>query len=273
MVLCSELGDVSEFHAAARYALASCPPCAPAGLSEHFIYTDGSASAPARPDASARLGWSAACVGRCGTGYHFLGALFHGMSGSGDVVQHDPVGDSNTMELAAVLWALVWVVISCPPCAVCIATDSLFSSNAVEALWGVGGHSQLACFCSSVLLIARQITGVRFGHVKAHDGNPFNELADGLAKKAAGGVVAPLPVDVARLLICRDNVTWEWLHCLPPECRDAYPPLCDGSFVFSEARSSVESCSLLKSAAAGTDAVDAVNKVSCSTDSLRVSCF
>ena len=25
----------------------------------------------------------------------------------------------NTMELAAVLWALVWVVISCPPCSMC----------------------------------------------------------------------------------------------------------------------------------------------------------
>ena len=105
--------------------VASCPPCAPAGLSELFIFTDGSASPPARPDASARLGWSAVCVGRCGAGYHFLGALFHGMAGSGDVVQHDPVGDSNTMELAAMLGALVWVVISCPPCSVCIATDSV----------------------------------------------------------------------------------------------------------------------------------------------------
>ena len=156
MVLCSELGDVSGFHAAARYALASCLPCAPAGLSELFIYTDGFAAPPACPDATARLGWSAVCVGGCGTGCHFLGALFHGMSGSGDVVQHDPVGDGNAMELAAVLWALVWVVISCLPCGVCIATDSWFSSNFVEALWSVGGHSQLACFCSSVLLIARQ---------------------------------------------------------------------------------------------------------------------
>ena len=127
MQLCSDLGDASEFHAAARFALSSCPPCAPAGLSELFILTDGSASSPARPDASARLGWSAVCVGRFGTGYHFLGAFFHGKDGSGDVVQHDPVGDSNTMELAAVLWALVWVVISCALCSVCIAADSLFS--------------------------------------------------------------------------------------------------------------------------------------------------
>ena len=198
------------------------------------------------PDASARLGWSVVCVGRCGTGYHFLGALFHGVVGSGDVVQHDPVGDSNTMELAAVLWALVWVVISCPPCSVCIATDSLFSSNFAEALWSVGGHAQLACLCSSMLLIARQITDVRFEHVKAHEGNPFNELADGLAKRAAGGVVAPLPDDVARLLVCNDSVPWEWLHGMPPETRGAYPPLRDGTWDFPEARSSVVPGSLVK---------------------------
>ena len=90
------------------------------------------------------------------------------MGGSGDVVQHDPVGDSNAMELAAVLWALVWVVISCPPCGVCIATDSLFTCNVTEAIWGVGRHEQLARFCASMLLIARQVTDVRFEHVKAH---------------------------------------------------------------------------------------------------------
>ena len=188
--------------------------------------------------------------------------MFHGVAGSGDVVQHDPVGDSNTMELAAVLWALVWVVISCPPCGVCIATESLFSSNVAEALWSVGGHAQLACLCPSMLLIASPITYVRFEHVRAYEGNPFNELADGLAKRAAGGVVAPLSDDVSRLLVCSDSVTWELLHGLPPETRGAYPPVCDGSFVFPEARSSVVPSSLVKHAA-----IDVV-KDHCSTDVL-----
>ena len=230
-----------------------------AGLSELFIFTDDPAAPPACLDASARLGWSAVCVGRCGTGYHFLGAMFHGVAGSGDVVQHDPVGDSNTMELAAVLWALVWVMIFCSLCSVCIATDCSFSSNVAEALWSAGGHAQLACLCSPLLAIARQITDVRFGHVKAHEGNPFNELADGLAKRAAGGFVAPLPTNVSSLLVCSDSVTWEWLHGLPPETRGAYPPLRDGSFVFPEVRSSVVPGSLVKHVA--NDVVD----VQCST--------
>ena len=174
-------------------------------------------------------------LGVAGPGTTFFGALFHGMAGSGDVVQHDPVGDSNTMELAAVLWALVWVVISCPPCSVCIATDSMFSCNVVEALWSVGGHAQLACLCSPMLLIARQVADVCFEHVKAHEGNPFNELADGLAKKAAGGADAPLPVDVARLLVCSSSVAWEWLHGMPPR-HEVLTPRC-GMGLSSSARS------------------------------------
>ena len=151
--------------------------------------------------------------------YHFLGALFHGLTGSGDVVLHDPVGDSNTMELAAVLWALVWVVISCPPCSVCISTDSMFACNVADATWSAGGHAQLACMCSSLLLLARQVAEVRFEHVKAHGGNPFNELADGLAKRAARGSVAPIPGDVARLLVRSNSVAWEWMHgALTPPC-------------------------------------------------------
>ena len=199
-------------------------------------------------------------LGVAGPGTTFC-ALFHGVAGSGDVVQHDPVGDSDMMELAAVLWALVWVVISCPPCGVCIATDSLFSFNVAEALWSVGGPAQLACLCSSMLLIASQTTDVRFGHVWAHEGNPFNELADGLAKRAAGGVVAPLSDDGSRL-VCSGGVTWEWLHGVPPETRGAYPPVCDGTFVFSGARSSVVHSSLVKHVASD------VVKDHCSTDVL-----
>ena len=130
--------------------------------------------------------------------------------------------------------------------AVCIATDSWFSSNVAEALWSVGGHARLTCLCSSLLLIARQIVDVRFEQLIAHEGNPFKELADGLAKRAAGGVFAPLPDDVSRLLVCGDSVTWERLHGMPPETRGAYPSVCDGSFVFPETRSSVVPGSLVK---------------------------
>ena len=111
-----------------------------------------------------------------------------------------------------------------------------------------------------MLLIARQITDIRFGHVRVHEGSPFNELADGLAKGAAGGVDAPLSDNVSRLSVCSDSVTWEWLHGMPPETRGAYPPVCDGSFVFPEARSSVVPSSLVKHVAN-----DVVND-QCSTD-------
>ena len=112
-----------------------------------------------------------------------------------------------------------------------------------------------------MLLIARRITNARFEHViRAQEGNPFDELADGLAKRAAGGVDAPLSDDVSRLLVCSDSVTWERLHGMQPETRGVYPPVCDGSFVFLEARSSVVPNSLVKPVA------NDVVKGQCSTD-------
>ena len=83
-------------------------------------------------------------------------------------------------------------------------------------------------------------------------------LRTGLPRE--GGVVAPLPDDVSRLLVCSDSVTWEGLHGMPPGTRGAYPPLCDGSFVFPEARSSVVPGSLVKHVA------NDVVKDPCSTD-------
>ena len=162
-----------------------------------------------------------------------------------------PVTVRNTMELAAVLWALVWVVISCPPCTVCVASGSLFSCNVTEAVWSVGRHDQLARFCSSLLLIASRVTDGRFDHVKAHGGNPFNGLADCLAKRAAGGVDAPLPAEVVSLFHCCDSVTWEWLHGAPPDVRAAYLPLRGGCFIFDEVRSSVSPSCLVKDSAGG----------------------
>ena len=148
----------------------------------------------------------------------------------------------------------------------CIATDSLFACNVAEATWSAGGHAQLACMCSSLLLVARQVAEVRFEHVKAHGGNPFNELADGLAKRAAGGIVAPIPGDVARLLVCSNSVAWEWMHGMPPETRGSYPPVQDGSFVFCEARSTVDPASTIKNDATDAGGVVAGAGGCCSMD-------
>ena len=121
-------------------------------------------------------------------------------------------------------------------------------------------------FICSLLLVARQVAEVRFEHVKAHDGNPFNELADGLAKRAAKGSVAPIPGDVARLLVCSNSVAWEWMHGMPPETRGSYPPVRNGSFVFSEVRSTVDPASLITIDTSGAGGGDTGVGGCCSTD-------
>ena len=255
LALCACLGDVSEFHAAARYALSVSPPVACSAVDELFVYTDGSASPPSE-SRSATRGWAAVFVGRCGSGFHFLGALFHEMAGSGTVIQHDPVGDSNTMELAAILWALVWVVVTCPPHSVCIVSDSLFAINATQALWGWGGHSDLAGLCAALLLVARGTSCVRFEHVRGHDCNPFNELADCLAKRASLGVSSALPEALCSALVADSRMSWEWIHSLDPARRSAYPDLRDGAFVFAEERSGVDPARLVPAARGEPEAAD-----------------
>eukprot|EP00974_Lingulodinium_polyedra_P094362 9145811-Lingulodinium_polyedra.AAC.1 len=54
-------------------------------------------------------------------------------------------------------------------------------------------HSALGALCASLLLLERQKREVGLQHVKTHEGNPFNELADGLAKKTARGGGTDLP--------------------------------------------------------------------------------
>ena len=225
LCLCTELGDTSEFHAAARFALASCPPMDLAGVECVSVFTDGSAFPCPDPSVAPRLGWSAVFVGRGASGFGFLGVLSHTAAGSGGAVEGDPMGDSNTMELAAILWALVWVIAFAPGLEVVIEADSLFASNVTTGRWGEGRHTDLGRLCSSFFLIARQLAAVSFAHVKAHDGNPWNELADCLAKRAAWGFCSPLPRPLCELLACSDGVSWEWARCAAPPLMCAAPTL------------------------------------------------
>ena len=108
------------------------------------------------------------------------------------------MGDSNTMELAAILWALVWIIAHAPGRDVTIEADSLFAANVTTGRWSEGRHVELGRLCSSCFLVVGQLAAVSFAHVRAHDGNSWNELADCLAKHAAGGICS--------LFVCSDGV-------------------------------------------------------------------
>ena len=59
-----------------------------------------------------------------------------------------------------------------------------------------------------MLLIARQVTDVRFEHVKAHEGNPVNDLMAVLPREPRE-VSLPRSLSTSSLLDCHDSVTWE----------------------------------------------------------------
>eukprot|EP00972_Heterocapsa_arctica_P090755 13391642-Heterocapsa_arctica.AAC.1 len=107
MQLWHKVEEVPDLHPAAAFALRAWPHTWPAALEAVSIFTDGSVG-PAAPDGShgETKGWSLVVVGRCGSDFHFLGALFHEAAGSGPAL--DERSDSNGMELAALIWALTW---------------------------------------------------------------------------------------------------------------------------------------------------------------------
>eukprot|EP00972_Heterocapsa_arctica_P101139 14907269-Heterocapsa_arctica.AAC.1 len=85
------------------------------------------------------------------------------------------------MELAALIWALTWVIAARITCPIVLETDSLFALSVLESRWNPGVYEALADIGSALLALARLQTDVQWQHVHAHEGHPWNELADCLA--------------------------------------------------------------------------------------------
>ena len=229
-------GDVSDIHAVAKYALGSTQRCElgclPAGGAMH-IYTDGSHRAEG---GSSHAGWSFVVL-HCSTegDVRLLGCLWHGERDDEHSWLSRP--DSNAMELLAILWATAWVVAQGLSRPVVVHTDSLVALHAVQALWSCKSHAGVATQCAALVLLARQLGSLSFEHVEAHQLHPWNELADSLAKRAAGGASLPLPQPVGEAISPAATSVWEWLRAASVQERAAYPPLSEGAWIFTERRS------------------------------------
>jgi len=152
-------------------------------------------------------------IGTRGATYHVLGALCHAAQGSGGFLDDARWNDSNDMEIAAVIWALTWVLASGLTCPVSLGSDSLFALNTAQSHWDPGSHSDVAEFAAAFLLtMTRQATDIKCNYIRARDGHQWNELADGLAKRAARGTSCRLPPHLCRVLSRDSGLRWEWLR-------------------------------------------------------------
>eukprot|EP00974_Lingulodinium_polyedra_P014792 1431140-Lingulodinium_polyedra.AAC.1 len=59
--------------------------------------------------------------------------------------------------------------------------------------------------------LAQEVLRIDYDHVRAHDGQPWNELADSLAKAASrGACFPPGPLTLATMLGVKE-LGWQWL--------------------------------------------------------------
>ena len=106
--------------------------------------------------------------------------------------------------------------------------DSQYAASMSQALWRPSTNNTLIAIASGLQTMHRQIRTITFTHVKAHDGNPWNEAADRMCVRGGTGQcntfgsVSILRPRVERPLFAE----WAFLFWAQPATRAAYPPLC-----------------------------------------------
>ena len=162
--------------------MGSSPPTPP---SLH-IYTDGSACA-----CTGRSGYAVILLLKVGATFAILGVLGEQLLGNeaSEWMPLEPAALHAEQVAAAV--ALLWLVqfrAFMPVIDGHLFVDCLAAGRAVTGQWAP--PNELAVRSHNLELIIREMDGVRLQvhHVRSHEGNGWNELADAVAKcMAAGG--------------------------------------------------------------------------------------
>ena len=117
--------------------------------------------------------------------------------------------DSLQAEACAIAWATLWVLQNNPGQAVneegCdllqyhIHFDNMTAGKGAAGLQKWNSTPEVKSVCRGLMQVAEVFKNVALVHCKAHVGQPFNELVDGLAKRAAkgkgsGSLPSPLPM-------------------------------------------------------------------------------
>ena len=156
------------------------------------LYTDGSAK-------NYKAGWAVTIIWQHReAGLTCLGGAFgdalqttQGSPGRFGNIQ----ADSLQAEQVAIIWALLWILQVCD----CMETldevaiwfDNIAAGQGASGDMGLPQGSGLSKTARGLAQLVSQVTGgkLRFGHVPARTGHPWNELSDAMAKHAAGIVV------------------------------------------------------------------------------------
>ena len=210
--------DGIRVHPATASALAKCQPCSEVAQFQLFI--DGSAIATA-------AGWSVVVIAiDAHGGFQFVGCL------CGQVCTNDALPDwcgaSSATNIDAELQAMVvaqLVALSMKSgVPVVIRPDLKFSHDLAARRVGARKDDVLAAMLASLGSVMPPEVSVQ--EVRGHVGDPWNELADVLAKSAAnqGLSCGSFPLHAVSPLV-RNNIfrEWMWWGLAPQQHKAAFP--------------------------------------------------
>ena len=195
-----------------RAALSDVPVCGLDRLqevgAETQIYTDGS-------EREGKAGYGlAVTVYTPGHGLAFLGAFALNSAARN---LGEELLDAQEAESAGIALALLWILASPPHVRHCVRYDCKSAGLGAEGVWRPARNGDRT---RKLSLIARHLTLlvracgrlVCFAHVKAHEGQVWNELVDACAAAAGsdGSVEPLLPADV-RWLVASEILPWAWI--------------------------------------------------------------
>lgn len=185
-------------------------------VSRVHVYVDGSSFSNRWNDGSFSLAaWAFIAVVECNDSapapFEFLCAASHPLQGA-SVPHQDFRGfgeildDALTAESVGMVWTVIWILQS----TIATSFDVHYDNNTVgqfmsgEAQWTeTWEYTEIKSVLGSLRNCLRYSGKVvRFHHVKAHAGSPWNEVADGVAKASAKGIIPPsnIPIAVATTL-------------------------------------------------------------------------
>ena len=92
---------------------------------------------------------------------------------------------STTPEMLAIAWATVWSLANVPGTNVHIHSDSQIALIVAQFGPTLNDDSKLGQVLAGLSMALQAICQVKYFHVHSHEWQPWNELADPLAKVAA----------------------------------------------------------------------------------------